>query len=66
LVGHQPGSITRISVAVLTWWVLRDADSADITKARDPIRIIRSRTARTERDLNIFRIVHSTLIANDG
>jgi hypothetical protein len=60
LVGHHPGSIKRISVVVLTGSCLPDADSADTTKARGATR---SRTPRSERDLDIFGIVYSTLIS---
>lgn len=69
MVGHQPGSITRISVAVLTSLLLLDADlldadCADILKVRGATGTIRSRTPRTEINLNIFGIVYSTPITS--
>src|SRR5437764_13896681 len=48
-VGHQPGSISRISVVVLAASVLPDADSA-----RCATRNVKSRTLRTEANLNII------------
>jgi hypothetical protein len=53
-----------MSVAVLSSWLLRDCESAGITKEPDATRVVRSRTPGIETDLVIFRIIDSTLITS--
>jgi hypothetical protein len=46
-----------MSVAVLALSLLLDTNCADMTKARDATRMIRSRTPTIETDLDIFGII---------